>query len=77
MPEILTEPDRPCWLGCTHSAAEHAAFDAGERAGRAGRNPLENPHTEYLLAFAWSSGHSVGDSDSKENWRVRKAKGNT
>lgn len=60
---IATDADAPanggCSPDCGHADEEHAAFDAGVKAGCDGADPDTCPYTDDNLRDAWLHGHSV------------------
>lgn len=61
----MSQP-KACPNGCTHTDAEHQAFDRGVIAGRLGEQVENNPYELPYLADAWLHGHSVGALDFQE-----------
>lgn len=49
----------PCSPECSHTQAEHEAFDLGLKAGGSG-DEYPNPYETEPLRLAWESGNSVG-----------------
>jgi ribosome modulation factor len=49
-----------CPGSCTHTAQEHADFDAGVAAGRAGQSADTCPHKRGGRRIDWLTGHSAG-----------------
>lgn len=53
-----------CPGGCEHTAAEHAAFDAGLAVGEAGEDSTIPAHIEGdMQREGWLTGHAVGVSN--------------
>mgnify|MGYP001578411890 CR=1 FL=1 len=59
----------PCPRGCSHSDAEHRAFDAGVEAGRQGTEDCY--YRDGVLREAWLTGHSVGDLELQRTTKAR------